>query len=159
MIGLAQNDAGGTLKNLIPKDAQGKSYNEKYPLYDLSSTLTMANSYGQEIGSLTINNRQQGRNSMEIFSLVIGENQYVASYNMSMSNRQGVVKHTDSPIQYTMTVPAAYQYPGRQFTLIQLGNGVINMLADEDTNDATVTFTTDCISTAYALVYTDIIGQ
>lgn len=119
----------------------------------------MANSYGQEVGSLTINCRQQGVAAMEAFSLVIGDNQYVASYNMSMSNRQGVVKHTASPMQYTMTVPAAYQYPGRRFTLIQLGNGVINMLADEDTDDATVTFTTDYISTAYALVYTDVIGQ
>ena len=83
----------------------------------------------------------------------------MASYNMSMSNRQGVVRHTASPMQYTMAVPAAYQYPGRRFTLIQLGNGVINMLADEDADDATVTFTTDYISTAYALVYTDVIGQ
>lgn len=157
MIGLAQNDAGGILKNLIPRDAQGKSHNEKYPLYDLSSALTVANNYGQETGSLTINCRQQGVAAMEAFSLVIGDNQYVASYNMSMSNRQGVVKHTDAPMQYTMAVPVAYQYPGRQFTLIQLGNGVINMLADEDTNDATVTFTTDYISTAYALVYTDMI--
>ena len=33
------------------------------------------------------------------------------------------------------------------------------MLADEDADDATVTFTTDYISTAYALVYTDVIGQ
>lgn len=159
MIGLAQNDAGGTLQNLIPRDALGTSYNKNFPLYDLSSNLTVANSYGQEIGSLTINNRQQGRNAMEIFALAIGENQYVASYNMSMSNRQGIVKHTDSPIQYTMTVPAAYQYPGRQFTLIQLGDGVINMLPDEDTNDTTVTFTTVYVSTAYALVYTDTISR
>ena len=157
MVGLAQQDAGGTLKNLYPSDALSTAYNKDYPLIDCSSKLTLANSYGQEVGSLTINCRQQGVAAMEAFSLVIGDNQYVASYNMSMSNRQGVVKHTDVPMQYTMTVPAAYQYPGRQFTLIQLGNGVINMLADEDTNDATVTFTTDYISTAYALVYTDMI--
>ena len=80
-----------------------------YPLIDCSSKLTMANSYGQEVGSLTINCRQQGVAAMEAFSLVIGDNQYVASYNMSMSNRQGVVRHTASPMQYTMAVPAAYQ--------------------------------------------------
>lgn len=126
-------------------------------MIDCSSKLTVSNSYGQEVGSLTINCRQQGKAAMEAFALVIGDNQYAASYNMSMNNRQGVVKHTAFPMQYTMTVPAAYRYPGRQFTLIQLGNGVINMLPDEDTNDATVTFTTDYISTAYALVYTDMI--
>ena len=32
-------------------------------------------------------------------------------------------------------------------------------MLDEDMNDVTVTFTADCISTAYALVYTDAIGQ
>lgn len=155
MIGLAQNDAGGTLKNLYPGDALSTAYNKEYPLIDYSSKLTVANSYGQEVGSLTINSRQQGMAAMEAFSLVIGDNQYVTSYNMSMSNRQGIVKQTKAPMQYTITVPAAYQYPGRQFTLIQLGKGVINMLTDEDTNDTTVTFTTDFISTAYALVYTD----
>lgn len=155
MIGLAQNDAGGTLKNLYSGDVLSTAYNKEYPLIDYSSKLTVANSYGQEVGSLTITSRQQGKAAMEAFSLVIGDNQYVTSYNMSMSNRQGIVKQTKAPMQYTITVPAAYQYPGRQFTLIQLGNGVINMLKDEDTNDTTVTFTTDWISTAYALVYTD----
>ena len=155
MIGLAQNSAGGTLQNVVPRDATGKDTNKDYPLIDYSSKLTVANSFGQEIGSLTINSRQQGIAALEAFSIVIGDNQYVAAYNMSMSNAKGVVKKTQVPVQYTMTVPAAYQYPGRQFTLIQLGNGVINMLTDEDTNDATVTFTTDSLSTSYALVYTD----
>ena len=58
MIGLAQQDAGGTLKNLYPSDALSTAYNKDYPLIDCSSKLTMANSYGQEVGSLTINCRQ-----------------------------------------------------------------------------------------------------
>ena len=54
-----------------------------------------------------------------------------------------------------MTIPAALLYPGRQFSLIQLGDGVVNILADEDQNDTTLTFTTDYPSTVYALIYRD----
>ena len=39
---------------------------------------------------------------------------------------------------------------------INLGNGVVNILADEDMNDTTLTFTTDYPSTVYALVYKDV---
>ena len=54
-----------------------------------------------------------------------------------------------------MEIPNAYKFPGRQFSLIQLGAGSVNTLVDEDTDDNTIPFTTDYPSTVYALVYHD----
>ena len=65
---------------------------------------------------------------------------------------------TSAPVTYVMTIPAAFQFPGRQFSLIQLGNGVVNILEDEDQNDTTLTFTTDYPTAACALVYRDTIS-
>ena len=105
----------------------------------------------------SIVSKQQGKTALEIFSIVLGDNTYVTAYNMAVNNAKGIVKNTDTPLTYKMTIPAAFQYPGRQFSLIQLGNGVVNILADEDLDDGTLTFTTDYPSTAYALVYKDVI--
>ena len=74
---------------------------------------------------------------------------------MSVSSFDGMITQTDTPLTYQMTIPAALLYPGRQFSLIQLGDGVVNILADEDQNDTTLTFTTDYPSTVYALIYRD----
>ena len=68
-----------------------------------------------------------------------------------------MVKYTESPMTYKMTIPAAFQYPGRKFTLIQFGEGVVNFLEDEDMDEATLTFTTNYPSTVYGLVYQDVI--
>ena len=99
--------------------------------------------------------QQQGKAALEVFSIVLDDATYAAAFNMSVSNSKGMVTKTSTPLTYVMTIPAAFQYPGRQFSLIQLGNGVVNILEDEDQNDTTLTFTTDYPSTAYALVYRD----
>lgn len=153
VIGMARNS--GKVNNLFPFDATGKDYNPAYPLIDYSSTLKVKDGKGLSFGSITIENRQQGLAALEAFSLVIGDQNYVAAYNVAVNGTKGIIKNTSAPVQYTMTIPNAFRFPGRQFSLIQLGNGVINILQDEDTSDDTITFTTDYPSTVYALIYTD----
>jgi hypothetical protein len=156
MIGLAKNSAGGNIYNLSPEDALSTSYNSDYPIYDLTSTGVIVNANYNNITGVSVNNRRQGNIVNEIFSLVIGDMNYATSYNISAYNSNGAVKRTSTDVQYKITIPAVYQYPGRQFYLIQIGTGEVNILADEDMDDTTITFTTDYGTTAYALCYRDI---
>jgi hypothetical protein len=155
MIAMANKIAGGQIYNLAPIDATTKASNPDYPYIDCTATAVVTNAYGNDISGVDVKNRQQGKAALEVFSIVIGDMNYVTAYNISAYNIKGSVKKTSTPVQYTMTIPAAYQYPGRQFSLIQLGEGVVNILADEDDNDTTITFTTDYGTTSYALCYTD----
>ena len=72
--------------------------------------------------------RRQGMSALEVFSLVLGDANYATAYNMSVSSASGMVTKTSKPLTYVMTIPAEFQYPGRQFSLIQLGKGVVNIL-------------------------------
>ena len=105
--------------------------------------------------NVSIVSKQQGKLALEIFSIVLGDKTYATAYNMSVHNWKGEMKYTDAPITYKMTIPAAYQFPGRKFTLIQFGDGVVNFLEDEDADETTLTFTTNYPSTVYGLVYQD----
>ena len=151
-----QNTVAPKIQNLSPHDVLSTYYNVNYPIINYESELTFVSAKPDYTMSTSISSRQQGKAALEIFDLVLGDNTYATAYNMAVSNVKGIVKNTDMAITYQMTIPAAFQYPGRQFSLIQLGNGVVNILADEDMNDTTLTFTTDYPSTVYALVYKDV---
>ena len=71
--------------------------------------------------------KQQGKAALEVFSIVLGDATYAATYNMSVSGSSGMVTKTSTPLTCVMTIPTAFQYPGGQFSLIQLGNGVVNI--------------------------------
>lgn len=150
-----QNTVSPKIDNLSPMDAKTSYANQEYPIYDYKSELSFVSPKPDYTMSTSIASTQQGKAALEAFSIVLGDNTYVTAYNISINSVRGVVKNTEEPLTYSMTIPKAFQYPGRQFRLIQLGNGVINILEDEDTNDATMTFTTNYPSTAYALVYQD----
>lgn len=155
MTSWVQNTVVPKIQYLSPQDARSGYYNLDYPVFDYTSRLTFVSPKPEYTMSASIVSKQQGRNALEIFSLVLGDNTYVTAYNMAVNNAKGIVKKTQEMLTYQMTIPAAFQYPGRSFTLIQLGEGVVTMLADEDSDDTTVTFTTDYPSTVYALVYRD----
>ena len=151
-----QNATSMKIKGLVAMDMVTAVQNPAYPLIDYSSSLSFVNPASNAETKAMIVNRLQGKTALEIFSIFLGESTYVTSYNMNVYNEKGTVRYTDAPQTYKMTVPAAFLNPGRKFTLIQLGEGVVNFLQDEDTDDTTVTFTTDYPSATYALVYKDV---
>jgi hypothetical protein len=156
MMGMIANIAGTNLYNLRPSDVASTAYNPDYPLYDLKSTGTVVNANGNNIVGVDVTSRRQGETVNYIYSLVIGDMNYVTSYNISAYDSKGKIGRTTTPVQYSITIPKAFQYPGRQFYLIQIGTGEVNILSDEDLNDTTLTFTTDYGTTVYALCYKDL---
>lgn len=158
MINRVQNMAWPKIVNLAPQDALTTYTNLKYPIVDYKSSLEIISQKPEEEMYTYIYSKQQGPAALEVFSLVLGDATYVTAYNMAVTGSSGDIRRTDVPLTYVMTIPAAVQYPGRQFSLIQIQPGVVNILEDEDLSDATMTFTTDFPSTVYALVYRDTIN-
>ncbi len=151
----AQNCVIPKIEKLSPVDATSTYYNQKYPIINTQSQLSFVSQKTDYTMSASIVSKQQGKVALEIFSIVLGDKTYAAAYNISVQNAKGTVKYTDTPMTYKMTIPAAFQYPGREFTLIQFGEGVVNFLEDEDMDDTTLTFTTNYPTTVYGLVYQD----
>lgn len=157
MIGWVQNSVSPKIDHLAPLDALSNYINPDYPIPNYQSVLEFLSPKPDSSMHAHIQCRQQGKAALEVFSIVLGDATYATAFNMSVSSSKGTVTKTSTPLTYVMTVPAAFQYPGRQFSLIQLGNGVVNILDDEDLNDATLTFTTDYPTAACALIYRDTI--
>lgn len=158
MIEWVQNSVSPKISNLAPSDALTTYSNPNYPIPNYPSKLEFLSPKPDYSMHAHIQCQQQGKAALEVFSIVLDDATYAAAFNMSVSNSKGMVTKTSTPLTYVMTIPAAFQYPGRQFSLIQLGNGVVNILEDEDQNDTTLTFTTDYPTTACALVYRDTIN-
>ena len=158
MIAWVQNSVSPKIDRLAPLDALTTYSNPDYPIPNYPSVMEFLSPRPDYSMHAHIQCRQQGTEALEVFSIVLGDATYAAAYNMSVSSSKGMVTKTSTPLTYVMTIPAAFQYPGRQFSLIQLGNGVVNILEDEDLNDATLTFTTDYPTAACALVYQDTIN-
>ena len=152
-----QNSVVPKIDKLSPVDANAQYYNPNYPIINTQSELSFVTPKTDYTMNASIVSKQQGKAALEIFSMVLGDKTYATAYNMSVHNWKGQIKYTEAPMTYKMTIPAAFQYPGRKFTLIQFGEGVVNFLEDEDMDDATLTFTTNYPSTVYALVYQDVI--
>lgn len=152
MILLAQSKTNGTLANISPSDALTTAYNAAYPYIDLGTAVSVVGGAASGMNASAVG-RQQGTAALEVFSIVIGDNAYIGAYNITLEQNGRTVRKTGAPVSLVMTIPAAYRLPGRQFSLIQLGAGVVNILPDEDADDNTITFTTDYPSTTYALVY------
>lgn len=154
-----QNMVSSRIKNLVAMDLVTSAYNPNYPLIDYTSELNFVSPMPSSTTKTMIASRLQGKTALEIFSIFLGDSTYVTAYTMAVTDGTDTIKYTNTPLTYQMTVPAAFRYPGRQFTLIQLGVGVVNFLQDEDTDDNTVTFTTDYPSATYALVYKDAVAE
>lgn len=159
MIDWVQNSVSPRIENVSPLDALTTYSNPNYPIPNYPSTLEFVSPRPDSSMHGHIQCRQQGTTALEIFSIVLGDATYAAAFNMSVSSSKGTITRTNAPLTYVMTIPAAFQYPGRQFSLIQLGKGVVNILEDEDLNDGTLTFTTDYPSAVCALIYKDPAAQ
>lgn len=148
--------SGNKLVNVIAMDDYDTTTNASYPYIDTTTKVKKVAGDLHYLTAISTQNNIQGRNALEIFALVMGDNQYAAAYNVSLNLNDKVVKKTDTPVTYSMEIPNAYKFPNRQFSLIQLGAGTVNILPDEDLDENTITFTTDYPSTVYALVYQDL---
>lgn len=157
MTRLVKLKSGNKLVNLVSSDDYDNTVNESYPYIDLSAKVKKTAGSLHYLTAVSTQTNLQGPNALEIFALFMGDNQYIAAYNVSLCLNDKIITKTDTPVTYSMDIPNAYRFPGRQFSLIQLGAGFVNVLADEDADDNTITFTTDYPSTVYALVYRDVL--
>lgn len=147
--------SGNKLLNVIASDDYDNTTNAGYPYIDIGTRVKKVSGSLHYLTAISTQSNIQGKNALEIFALVMGDHQYVGAYNVSLNLNNNVIKKTDAPVTYSMEIPNAYKFPNRQFSLIQLGQGTVNTLADEDSDDNTITFTTDYPSTVYALIYHD----
>lgn len=102
--------------------------------------------------------RYQGKECMKAFSVFKGDYEYATSYTVNVTkpgfeHPLGDYKLT----RYELDIPKEYQASGRQFKLLAIGSGTVYNLDDLDTNPGTITFETSKPSTAYALLYKDVL--
>jgi len=109
--------------------------------------------------------RYQGRACYEAYAAFIEDYTFAATFSISVTKAERIVKpsyeylvddvvaQTDTELMYVLTIPEEFRLPGRQFRLLAIGNGVVNIYDDLDLDDATITFATQTPNTAYALVY------
>lgn len=155
MTRLVKQKSGNKLVNVVSSDDYDNTVNPDYPYIDMTSKVKKVSGDLHYLTAITTQSNLQGKNALEAFAIVMGDNMYAGAYNVSLNLNDKVIKNTDTPVTYSLEIPNAYKFPGRQFSLIQLGAGTINVLADEDFDDNTITFTTDYPSTVYAMIYHD----
>lgn len=97
--------------------------------------------------------RYPGKACYEAYAAFIGDYNFATTYSIVVEKNNKKLERTDTTLQYVLTIPQQYRQVGRSFRLLAIGNGVVNIYDDLDTNDDTITFATDTPTTAYALVY------
>lgn len=141
---------------IYPMDATSTDQNPEYPLKNFDSAIICNTPDDSYATSYIIENYRQGKAALQAFDAFMGDNTFGCTYTMAAYKRDvKVEKASATPMQYVISIPAVLRYPGRQFSLLQIGKGVVNILPDLDSCDDTMTFMTDCLSTGYALVYKD----
>ena len=107
----------------------------------------------------------QGRACLEAYAAFIGDYTFGATFNVSVAKNDRVVTpsyqivvenkvmQTENELKYVLTIPPELRLPGRNFRLLGIGEGVVNIYDDLDLDDTTITFATKTPTAAYALVY------
>lgn len=104
--------------------------------------------------TMTAQQRLQGSAFMEYISYFLGDYTYLCTYNMALSNQNGIIYGTNDMKKYVLTLQPKDQIMARQYRLIEFGpDGRLYYLDDLDNNSATVTFETYFPTSTYALVY------
>lgn len=99
--------------------------------------------------------RYPGMACYEAYAAFIGDYKFAKPITVVVLKAGEKVKYTDRPMQYILSIPPEYRLAGRTFRLLGIGDGIVNIFDDLDTSNETITFETNCPSTAYALVYKD----
>lgn len=104
--------------------------------------------------NMTAHRRLQGSAFMEYISYFLGDYTYLCSYNMALTDQNGIIYGTNGVKKYVLYLPPKEQIVTRQYRLIEMGpDGQLFYLDDLDQNYATVTFETFYPTSTYALVY------
>lgn len=104
--------------------------------------------------TMTAQRRMQGSAFMEYISYYLEDYTYLCSYNMALSDQNGVIYGTNGAKRYVLKLQPKDQIMARQYRLIEIGpDGQLFYLEDLDHNHATVTFETFYPTSTYALVY------
>lgn len=104
--------------------------------------------------SMTAQRRLQGSAFMEYISYFLENYTYLCSYNMALSDQNGIIYGTNGAKKYILQLQPKDQIMARQYRLIEIGpDGQLFYLDDLDNNHATVTFETFYPTSTYALVY------
>lgn len=100
----------------------------------------------------------QGEACINAFNLVKEDFSIARTYNITFTNQKKneLLKKLDAPTQFVMKIPEQLQAANREFRVINVFEGQPTVMADEDADPATITFTTDK-SGAYALIYKDVV--
>lgn len=97
--------------------------------------------------------RYQGKACYEAYAAFIDNYTFATTYSIVVEKGTEKIEKTDTELQYTLTIPQQFRKSGRSFRLLAIGQGVVNIYDDLDSNNDTITFATDTPTTAYALVY------
>ena len=104
--------------------------------------------------NMTAQRRLQGSAFMEYISYFLEDYTYLCSYNMALSDQNGMIYGTNGVKKYVLYLEPKDQILARQYRLIEMGpDGQLFYLDDLDNNHATVTFETFYPTSTYALVY------
>lgn len=104
--------------------------------------------------NMTAHRRMQGKAFMEYISYFLEDYTYLCSYNMALSDKNGLIYGTNGAKRYVLYLQPKDRIPARQYRLIEMGpDGQLFYLDDLDQNHATVTFETFYPTSTYALVY------
>lgn len=107
---------------------------------------------------VTISRKYQGRACYEAFAAYIGNNTLGTTYNITVTDKskeRNRIMASDTPYQFTVTIPKELRKAGRTFRMIGLAQDVINVFEDADSNGDTITFSSNRPTATYALVYKD----
>lgn len=150
MVMMVQNGTSPKINNIAASDCYTQYYNPAYPLISYDAEMITS-------GDWSISYSRQGTEAMKAFSIMLGDNNYAGMYNIhTKSGKDMKNQYLQNPVQLTVKIPAAFAYPGRTFSLVQIvPGGIVQVLSDQDVNDNTITFTTNYPITTYMLYYTD----
>ena len=105
---------------------------------------------------VNISQKYQGRACYQAFAAYIGDNTLGTTYNITVTDQSTArnrIMKSDTPYQFTVTIPEALRKPGRTFRMIGLAEDVVNVFEDADANGSTITFSSNRPTATYALIY------
>lgn len=111
----------------------------RYSLWSsLPVTFTASSAAGYQVG---ITSEVQGNKYIEAVKSVQGSWQPARTYNILLDNQK--LHHSEVPVRIVMNIPGDLAKDGRSYAMICVDeNGIPHILADEDQNADTITFTT-----------------
>lgn len=125
-----------------------------------TSTIKFDKSNPDSMVSVVAQRRFQGEQCMAAFSAFKGDWEYATSYTISVvGHDSNKPLATYKSMKYVLDIPKEFLKGDREFKLLAIGQGTVYEYEDLDQTGNTITFETDKPSTAYALLYKDIVKK